>query len=65
MKSYKAACDMFEIMEAVKKIYKGGTTPKTPIRVDYNRDSHGRKQKGGESASPTKTPRKAAMESIR
>ena len=56
---------MFEIMEAVKKIYKGGTTPKTPIRVDYNRDSHGRKQKGGESASPTKTPRKAAMESIR
>ena len=36
-----------------KKIYKGGTTSKNPIREDTDRTSHGRKRKGREDSSPT------------
>ena len=45
MKNYKAMCVLFEIMEVAEKIYKGGTTSKTPVRADSNRASHGRKLK--------------------
>ena len=53
MKSYKATCGLSERMEVAEKIYEGGNTSKTPIRADAKRASHGRKRKGGESASPT------------
>ena len=52
-KSYKDTYELFEIMEVTEKIYKYGNTPKNPPRADSNRASHGRKQKGGEAASPT------------
>ena len=44
-------------METAEKIYKDGNTSKTPTRADANRASHGRKRKGGESASPTNPER--------
>ena len=52
MKRYKTTCKLFKIMEVVETIYEGGTTSKTLISSDAKCDSHGRKQKGGESASP-------------
>ena len=52
-RSTKATCKLFKIMEVAEKIYKYDTTSKIPIRVDTNRASFGRKQKGVESASPT------------
>ena len=42
-------------MEVSEQIYKVRKTSKTPPRADANRASHVRKQKGGESASPTNT----------
>ena len=53
MKSYKATYDMFKKMEVAETFYKGFTHSKKLIRVDTNRDIHGRKQKIGEDASPT------------
>ena len=53
MKSYKATCNMFELIEVREKVYKGGTPSKIPIRVDVNRASNGRKLKRGEAALPT------------
>ena len=53
MKSYKAMCELFEIMEFTEKIYEGGKTYETPPRADANRASRGRKRKGGEAASTT------------
>ena len=53
MKSYKSTCELFELMEVTEKIYEGGNTSKNQPRADVNRASHGRKQKGGEYASPT------------
>ena len=44
---------MFELMEISEKVYKGRTPSKTTNRVDAECTSHGRKQKGRESASPT------------
>ena len=49
MKSYKAICDLFEIMEVAGKFYEGETTSKTAIRADANRVSHVRGKKGGEA----------------
>ena len=47
MNRYKATCKLFERMEVAEKIYKGGNTSKTLHKVDANRASHVRKQKGG------------------
>ena len=53
MKSFKATCDMFKIIEVEEKIYECVTNSKNPIREDTNHASHGRNLKGGEAASPT------------
>ena len=46
-KSYKETCEIFERMEIAEQYYKGVKPSKTIIREDVNRDSHGRKRKGG------------------
>ena len=43
---------MFERMENLELVYKGGTLSKTPIRAYANHDSLGRKHKGGEATLP-------------
>ena len=53
MKIYKATCELFEIMEVAKIIYKDVNTSKTPIRAEANRAIHIRKRNVGEAASPT------------
>ena len=47
MKSYKATCDLFKIMEVAEQLYESGTTSKTPIRADNDSASHVRNLKGG------------------
>ena len=44
---------MFEQMEISKQVYEGVTPSKTTTREDSDRDSHVRKQKVVDAASPT------------
>ena len=53
MKTYRETCAMFKQTVISEQVYEGGTSSKTPIRSDANRNSHGRKHKGGEAASAT------------
>ena len=48
-------------MEVAEQVYEEGTPSKTPIREEANRDGHIRKQKGGESASPTNSEKDRAV----
>ena len=53
-RTYNDTCNNLERMEIVKAIYKGGAPSKNTQRAEANRDSSGRKEKGGASASPSK-----------
>ena len=64
MKSYKATCKLFEIIEVAEQIYEGVNTSKNPPSEDANRASHGRKRKGG-GPPRLPTPRRAALASAR
>ena len=52
-KSYKETCEMLKHTEIAEQAYKGGTPSKTTTRAYAKNFSHGRKCKGGKSASPT------------
>ena len=47
---YKDTCDIFESMETAETIYKGGEHSKNIQQADFDRDSFGKKQKGGRSS---------------
>ena len=53
LKMYRETCAMFERMEIAEQVYEGKSPSKIIIREDANYDSHVRKRKGRESASPT------------
>ena len=46
---------MFELMEIAEQVYEVIKYYKTTTKSDANCASHGRKRKGGKSASPIKT----------
>ena len=46
---------MFERVEVSEQVYEGVTPSKIPTREEANRDVHFRKQKVGDSVSPTNT----------
>ena len=57
MKRFRATCTMFEHTETAEQVYKLKKLLKKIPRADSNRDSHARKRKRGESASPTNPDR--------
>ena len=61
MKTFRETCVMFDRMEFYVQVYKGQTPSKKIPRADANRDSHVRKRKIGEDASPTNSKKVHAV----